>query len=80
MVGAGVGQQVADGLGGGVGEGGVDGDLVFVPVVDRLHVEGVQQPLGEGGWGFGEDVAQDRQFVQQCGVIVMLGGSVLEGG
>jgi hypothetical protein len=46
VVGAGVGEQVADGLGGGVGEGGVDGDLVFVPVVDRLDVEGVQQPFG----------------------------------
>jgi hypothetical protein len=39
VVGAGVGQQVFDGLGGGVGNGGVDGDLVFVPVVDRVHVE-----------------------------------------
>jgi len=58
----------------------MDGDLVFVPVVDRLHVEGVQQPFGEAGRGFGEDVTQERQLVQQGGVIVMLGGSVLEGG
>jgi hypothetical protein len=76
VVGAGVGEQVFDGLGGGVGEGGVDGDLVFVPVVDRLGVEHIQQPFGEGGGCVGEDVAQVRQLVQQGGVIVMLGGSV----
>ena len=39
VVGAGVGEQVCDGLGGGVGEGGVNGDLVFVAVVDGLDVE-----------------------------------------
>ncbi len=80
MVGAGVGEQVVDGLGGGVGNGGVDGDLAFVPVVDRLGVEGVQQPFRQGGGGVGEDVTQERQLVQQGGVIVLLGGSVFEGG
>jgi hypothetical protein len=39
VVGAGVGEQVCDGLGSGVGEGGVDGDLVLVPVVDGFDVE-----------------------------------------
>jgi hypothetical protein len=50
LVGARVGEQVADGLGGGVGAGGVDGDLVLVPVVDGLDVEGgVEEPFGQGG-------------------------------
>jgi hypothetical protein len=31
VVGAGVGEQVVDGLEGGVGDGGADGELVFVP-------------------------------------------------
>jgi hypothetical protein len=60
VVGAGVGQQVADGLGGGVGDGGVDGDLVFVPVVDGLDVEGGQEPFGQASRRAGEDVAQVR--------------------
>ncbi len=63
MVGAGVGEQVFDGLGCGVGEGGVDGDPVFVPVVDGLHVERVEEPFGQVGGGVGEDVARERQLV-----------------
>jgi len=43
VVGAGVGEQVLDGLGGGVGDGGVDGDLVLVAVVDGADVEHCQQ-------------------------------------
>ena len=53
-------EQVVDGLGGGVGDGGVDGDLVFVPVVDGLNVEGGQEPFGQACGGAGEDVAQVR--------------------
>ena len=63
MVGAGVGEQVFDGLGCCVGEGGVDGDLVFVPVVDGLDIERVEEPFGQVGGGVSEDVAQERQFV-----------------
>jgi hypothetical protein len=39
VVGAGVAEEVVDGLGGGVGDGGVDGELVFVAVVDGADVE-----------------------------------------
>jgi hypothetical protein len=63
VVGAGVGEQVYDGLGGGVGDGGVDGDLVFVAVVDGLDVEGGQQSFGESGGGVAEDVPEGGQFV-----------------
>ena len=78
MVGAGVGEQVVDGLGCGVGEGGVDGDLVLVPVVDGLDVECAEEPFGQAGGGVGEDVAQVRQFVQQGGVVGRLDGGVFE--
>jgi hypothetical protein len=80
VVGARVGEQAFDGLRGGVGEGGVDGDLVFVPVVDRLDVEGVQQPFGQAGGGVGEDVAQVRQLVQQSRIIGRLSRGVFERG
>ena len=63
MVGAGVGQEAGDGLRGGIGDGGVDGDLVQVVVVDGLDVERVQQLLDEAGRGAGEDVTEDRQFI-----------------
>jgi hypothetical protein len=39
VVGAGVVDEFADGLDGAVGEVGVDGELVLVPVVDRTQVE-----------------------------------------
>jgi hypothetical protein len=76
---AGVGEQAGDGLGGGVGEGGVDGDLVQVVVVDGADVQGIQETFDEAVRGAGEDVAQDRQGVQQGGVVV-LGGGGLQGG
>jgi hypothetical protein len=38
----------------------VDGDLEFVPAVDGLDVEGVEEPFGQAGRGTGEDVAQER--------------------
>jgi hypothetical protein len=39
VVGAGVGEQVRDGFGGGFGNGGVDSELVFAGVVDGVNVE-----------------------------------------
>jgi hypothetical protein len=74
VVGAGVGDQVYDGLGRGAGDGGVDGDLMLVPVVDGFDVEDGQQFFGEGVWGAGEDVAEDGQLVQQRGVVLAGGG------
>jgi hypothetical protein len=79
VVGAGVGEQVHDGLGGGIGDGGVDGDLVLVPVVDGLDVEDGQQSFGECGGGVGEDVPEGGQFVQQRGVVLLSGGFVQGG-
>ena len=70
----GVGKQVCDGLGGGVGDGGVDGDLVFVAVVGGFDVEGGEQPFGECGGGAGEDVPEGGEFVQQGGVVFVDGG------
>jgi hypothetical protein len=64
VVGAGVEQQVAEGVGGGFGDGGVDGELVFVAVVDGVEVEDGQEPFDEAGWGVGDDVAQVGQLVQ----------------
>ena len=58
----------------------MDGDLVFVPVVDGLDVERVEEPFGQAGGGVGEDVAQERQLVEQGGVAGLLGGGVFEGG
>jgi hypothetical protein len=39
VVGAGVVEEAVDGLEGAVGDGGADGELVFVPVVDGAYVE-----------------------------------------
>jgi hypothetical protein len=39
VVGAGVGEQVVDGLDGAVGDGGADGELVLVAVVDGAQIE-----------------------------------------
>jgi hypothetical protein len=47
LIGAGVGEEVSDGLRGGVGEGGVDGDLVEIVVVDGGDAERVQELLDE---------------------------------
>jgi hypothetical protein len=79
VVGAGVGEQVCDGLGGGAGDGRVDGDLVLVAVVDGFDVEDGQQFFGQPGRGVGEDVPEGGQLVQQCGV-VLLGGGCVQGG
>ena len=58
----------------------MDGDLVFVPVVDGLDIECVEEPFGQIGGGAGEDVAQERQLVEQAGVAGLLGGAFFEGG
>ncbi len=58
VVGTGVGEQVVDGLGGGAGDGGVDGELVLVAVVDGAEVKEGQEPFGQAGGGVGEDVAE----------------------
>jgi hypothetical protein len=79
LVGAGVGEEVGDGVGGGVGEGGVDGDLVEVVVVDGGDIEGVQELFDEPVRGAGENIAQEWEFVQEGGVVV-LGGGGLQGG
>jgi hypothetical protein len=64
VVGAGVGEQVTGGLGGGVGDGGVDGELVFVAVVDGAEVEDRQEPFNQPGRGIGHDVAEGGQRVE----------------
>jgi hypothetical protein len=71
-----VGQELGDGVGGGVGDGDVDGDLVEFFGVDGSDVEGLEELFGQAVGGFGEDVAEDRQFVQQGGVVDLGGGGV----
>jgi hypothetical protein len=70
--GAGVegGQDGGDVVGGGVGEDGVDGDLVVVLVVEQLEVEGLVE-LGEQAFGgVGEVVGGERgQGVEQGRVL-----------
>jgi hypothetical protein len=65
VVGAWVGEQVAEGLGCGFGDGGVDGELVFVAVVDGVDVEDRQEPFDECAGGVGDDVTQVGQLVKQ---------------
>ncbi len=53
MVGAGVVDEVVEGLESAVGEVGVDGELVFIAVVDRAQVEQGQEPFDQcvrGRW------------------------------
>ena len=57
----------------------MNGDLVFVAVVDGFDVEGGEQSFGECGGGAGEDVPEGGQFVQQGGV-VLFGGGGFQGG
>jgi hypothetical protein len=64
VVGAGVGEQVADGLGGGGGDDGVNGELVFVAVVDGPEVEDRQEPFDQLARGVGDDVTEGGQLVQ----------------
>ncbi len=58
-----------EGVRGGGGDGGVDADLVFTAVVEDLEVEGLVELRLEPGGGLGEDVAQERQGVKECGVL-----------
>jgi hypothetical protein len=68
------GEQVCDGLGGVVGEDGADGDLVVFLVVDGLDVEGLQQAGQQLGGDLLDQAGQQRQGVQQAGVLGGLGG------
>jgi hypothetical protein len=79
VVGAGVGEQVYDGLGRGVGDGGVDGDLVLVAVVDGFDVEYGEQFFRQAGRGGGEDVPEHGQLVQERGVVFFDGGRFQSG-
>jgi hypothetical protein len=79
VVGAGVGEQVRQGLGGGAGDGGVNGDLVLVAIVDGLDVEGGEQFFRQRGRGVGENVPEDGQLVQERRV-VLFGGGCFQGG
>jgi hypothetical protein len=66
-------------VGGGEGDGGVDGDLVGVLLVDQLQVQSLEQlslqPLGS----VGEDPGQGGQAVQQGGIFKER-GNLGEGG
>jgi len=57
----------------------VDGDLVQVVAVDGLDAEGVEELFDQAGGGAGEDVSEERQGVEQGGVVV-LGGRCVQGG
>jgi hypothetical protein len=54
----------------------VDGDLVEFFAVDGLDVEGLEELFGQAVGCAGEDVAQDRQLVEQGGVVDLGGGGV----
>jgi hypothetical protein len=65
---AGVVGDGGDRAGGGVGDGGVDGDLVEVLVVEGPDVEGLVELQLEARRGAGEQVSEVRQGVEQGGV------------
>jgi hypothetical protein len=56
----------------------VDADLVLAAVVEDLEVEGLVELGLEAGGRLGEDVAQEREGVEECGVLARCGGG--EGG
>src|SRR5712691_10801842 len=67
------GDDGGEGAGGGVGEGGPDGALVHVVVVEQFEAECLVGAGLEAGGRAGEDVAEQGQVVQEVRVNVALG-------
>src|SRR5215831_4474035 len=63
-------------LGGAGCDGGVDGDLVVLLVVDQFQAEGGEQPGLDAGGQARQGVRERRQQVQEGGVVVLAGGPV----
>jgi hypothetical protein len=49
---------------------------VVLLVVDEFQADGGEQPRLGAGWGVGEDIAEDRQLVQERGFVALAGGAV----
>src|SRR5215471_4482704 len=73
------GDDVGQGLRGAGGDGGVDGDLVILLVVDQLQAERGEQAGLDGGGQARQGVAEQGQCVQQPG-LVLASGSPVQGG
>src|SRR5713101_523062 len=64
--------QIRNWRGGGVGDGGADGALVHVVVVEQFEAECLVEAGLEAGGRAGEDVAEQGQVVQEVRVNVAL--------
>ena len=62
------------GLRGSRGDGGVDGDLVVLLVVDQFQADGGEQAGLDAGGQAGQGVAEHRQGVQEGRLVLLAGG------
>src|SRR6266571_2039752 len=61
------------------GDGGVDGDLVVLLVVDQFQAERGEQAGLDAGGQLGQGVPEQGQRVQEAGVVLVDGGAVQGG-
>ena len=64
-----------EGVGGAVGDVGEDGDLVHAVLVEQLDVERVVELLLELAGCVAEDVAEEREGVEQAGIGLIVAGA-----
>src|SRR4249919_889961 len=74
------GDDSGQGGGGGGGDGGEAGDLVFGLAVEHVQVDRVEQLRLDLVGQVVQDVSEEGQGVQQCGVAAVLVGVLGQGG